>query len=43
MPRNRLAVLPDLTHYEAFATSRVAETALPFRTGRYDGGKSQSA
>jgi len=39
MPKNRLAVLPDMTHYEAFASSRVAETALPFLEGRYDGGK----
>jgi pimeloyl-ACP methyl ester carboxylesterase len=37
MPKNRLAVLPDMTHYEAFDTARVAETALPFITGHYDG------
>jgi pimeloyl-ACP methyl ester carboxylesterase len=30
MPKNRLAVIPDLTHYEAFADTRVAETVLPF-------------
>jgi pimeloyl-ACP methyl ester carboxylesterase len=35
MSTNRLAILPDLTHYEAFATSRVAETALPFLNGEY--------
>jgi hypothetical protein len=27
--------VPDVTHYEAFATSRVAETALPFLNGEY--------
>ena len=35
MPKNRLAIVPDVTHYEAFATSRVAETALPFLNGEY--------
>ena len=40
MSKNRLAVLPDMTHYEAFASSRVAETALPFLNGLYGGGKS---
>jgi pimeloyl-ACP methyl ester carboxylesterase len=30
MPTNRLAIVPDMTHYEAFATPRVAETVLPF-------------
>lgn len=30
MPTNRLAIIPDLTHYEAFASTRVAETVLPF-------------
>ena len=35
MSKNRLAIVPDLTHYEAFATSRVAETALPFLNGEY--------
>jgi pimeloyl-ACP methyl ester carboxylesterase len=30
MPRNRLAILPDVTHYEMFATPRLVETALPF-------------
>jgi pimeloyl-ACP methyl ester carboxylesterase len=34
MPRNRLAILPDLTHYDMFATSRVADTVLPFLKGR---------
>ena len=40
MPANRLAVLPDMTHYETFASSRVAETALPFLNGQLGGGKS---
>ena len=40
MPKNRLAVLPDMTHYEAFASARVAETAMPFLNGQYGGGKS---
>jgi pimeloyl-ACP methyl ester carboxylesterase len=35
MAKNRLAIVPDMTHYEAFATSRVAETALPFLNGEY--------
>jgi pimeloyl-ACP methyl ester carboxylesterase len=35
MSKNRLAIVPDLTHYEAFATSRVAETTLPFLNGEY--------
>lgn len=30
MPKNRLAIIPDLTHYEAFANTRMAETVLPF-------------
>lgn len=34
MPANRLAVVPDLTHYEAFASARVAELALPFLDGQ---------
>jgi pimeloyl-ACP methyl ester carboxylesterase len=34
MPRNRLAILPDVTHYEMFATPRLAETALPFLNGQ---------
>jgi hypothetical protein len=39
MPKNRLAVLPDMTHYEAFASARVAETALPFLNGQMGGDK----
>jgi len=34
MPKNRLAVIPDMTHYEAFASTRVAETVLPFLNGQ---------
>ena len=39
MPRNRLAIVPDLTHYDMFATARLADTVLPFLNGR-TGGKS---
>jgi pimeloyl-ACP methyl ester carboxylesterase len=34
MPKNRLAIIPDMTHYEAFASARMAETALPFLDGK---------
>lgn len=34
MSRNRLAILPDLTHYEAGASPRVAATALIFLHGK---------
>jgi pimeloyl-ACP methyl ester carboxylesterase len=34
MPRNRLAILPDLTHYEMFSSPRLAETVLPFFKGQ---------
>lgn len=30
MSRNRLAILPNLTHYEIFASSELARTVLPF-------------
>jgi pimeloyl-ACP methyl ester carboxylesterase len=30
MPKNRLAIVPDVTHYEAGASTRVAEIVLPF-------------
>jgi pimeloyl-ACP methyl ester carboxylesterase len=33
MPKNRLAIVPDVTHYEAFNTARVTETVLPFLNG----------
>jgi len=34
MSQNRLAILPDLTHYEMFLTPRLAETVLPFLNGK---------
>ena len=34
MPRNRWAVLPDLTHYEIFAAPRLGETVRPFLDGK---------
>jgi pimeloyl-ACP methyl ester carboxylesterase len=33
MPQNRLAILPDLTHYETFMAPEVFRTALPFLDG----------
>jgi len=33
MSRNRLAILPDLTHYEAFMAPQMARTVLPFLNG----------
>jgi pimeloyl-ACP methyl ester carboxylesterase len=33
MPKNRLAILPDLTHYEAFMSPALATTVLPFLNG----------
>ncbi|HEV7369350.1 alpha/beta hydrolase [Arenibaculum sp.] len=33
MSRNRLAILPDLTHYETFMAPEVFRTALPFLDG----------
>ena len=33
MSQNRLAILPDLTHYEMFATPVLAGTVLPFLNG----------
>ena len=34
MPKNCLAIIPDMTHYEGFASTRVAETVLPFLNGQ---------
>ncbi|HKQ57083.1 MAG TPA: alpha/beta fold hydrolase [Candidatus Eisenbacteria bacterium] len=34
MSKNRLAILPDLTHYEIFAAPALGRTALPFLDGR---------
>lgn len=36
MARNRLAILPDLTHYDIFTSPRLAETVLPFLNGQSD-------
>ena len=33
MSRNRLAILPDVTHYDAFFAPAMAATALPFLNG----------
>jgi pimeloyl-ACP methyl ester carboxylesterase len=33
MPRNRLAILPDLTHYEIFMAPELVPTVLPFLDG----------
>jgi pimeloyl-ACP methyl ester carboxylesterase len=33
MPQNRLAILPDLTHYEMFLAPELARTVLPFLNG----------
>jgi pimeloyl-ACP methyl ester carboxylesterase len=34
MSKNRLAVLPDLTHYELFMSPLLVSTALPFLNGQ---------
>ena len=34
MPKNRLAILPDLTHCEVFMSPLLAATALPFLNGQ---------
>ena len=34
MSKNRLAILPDLTHYEVFMSPLLAATALPFLNGQ---------
>ncbi|HKP55766.1 MAG TPA: alpha/beta hydrolase [Polyangiales bacterium] len=36
MSKNRLAILPDLTHYDIFTSPRLAATALPFLNGDSD-------
>jgi pimeloyl-ACP methyl ester carboxylesterase len=36
LSKNRLAILPDATHYEIFASPRLAATALPFLNGQSD-------
>lgn len=35
--KNRLAILPDLTHYEIYRSPRLAATVLPFLDGAEDG------
>ena len=42
MSKNRLAIIPDLTHYEAFTNAHMAETVMPFFEGE-TGAKSPSA
>ena len=34
MSKNRLAILPDLTHYEMFLAPALIETVLPFLDGK---------
>ena len=34
MSKNRLAILPDLTHYEVFMSPQLVATALPFLDGK---------
>jgi pimeloyl-ACP methyl ester carboxylesterase len=41
MAANRLAILPDLTHYEIFAAPAMARTVLPFLNG-VSGAKSRA-
>jgi hypothetical protein len=36
LSKNRLAILPDLTHYEIFASPRLAITVLPFLNAQSD-------
>jgi pimeloyl-ACP methyl ester carboxylesterase len=36
MAKNRLAILPDLTHYDIFASPRLAPAVLPFLDGKSD-------
>lgn len=36
LSKNRLAILPDLTHYEIFASPRLVPTVLPFLDGTSD-------
>ena len=34
MPRNRLAILPGLTHYDIFLSPQLPTTVLPFLGGQ---------
>lgn len=36
MSQNRLAILPNLTHYDIFLAPELAHTALPFLNGEYE-------
>ena len=36
MAKNRLAILPDLTHYDIFMSPWLVATALPFLDGKSD-------
>jgi len=36
MSKNRLAILPDLTHYDIFTSPRLITTVLPFLNGQND-------
>lgn len=36
MSQNRLAILPNLTHYDIFLSPELAHTALPFLNGEYE-------
>lgn len=36
LSKNRLAILPDLTHYDIFTSPRLTTTVLPFLDGRSD-------
>jgi pimeloyl-ACP methyl ester carboxylesterase len=38
MAKNRLAILPDLTHYDIFISPRLAPTVLPFLDGKSEAG-----
>ena len=40
MPKNRLAILPDVTHYEAHASPRMVDAVLPFLNGQSGVGRS---
>jgi hypothetical protein len=40
VPKNRHAVIPDMTHYEAFSSPRMAESVLPFLNGQSGAEKS---
>ena len=36
MSKNRLAILPDVTHYDMFTSPRLLPTVLPFLNGESD-------